>query len=291
MAQSDKPRSRIYCVQMRSLLILIPIFLLAACSGNKVERDGGDLTRSEVEFLSSRMSEAVEKEFPLLKHKFVNHYIDSLGQAIVARNPEMPPLPYEFRVLKSNEIFVFSLPGGIVYLTLGTLRAVELEGQLVAAIAHELAHQQLNHHLIEWRRKVNANRGQRYLLDFSGDWRERFLNEAGALHIERGMEEEADRLVPVLLYRGQYDPRLYISYLTLLKRLELNEKERVASMLSLHPPVANRISWVKEELVKLPPMRDPRVSSAAFQELKIRLKDAEKQKQDPPKAKTGKKHG
>lgn len=243
--------------------------------------DGGDLTRGEVEFLSRRMAEAVEREYPLLNHKLVNRYMDSLGQAIVSRNPGMPPLPYEFRVLKSNEVFVFSLPGGIVYVTLGTLRAVELEGQLASALAHELAHQQLNHSLIEWRRKVNAHRGERYILDFSGDWTTRFLGERGALHLEKGMEEEADRLAPVILYRAQFDPRLYVSYLQLLKKLQQSEGARVRHMLGLHPPLAERQAWVKEALVKLPPMRDPRVNSSTFQELKIRLKEAEsKARQD-----------
>lgn len=277
---------------MRKWAPLICLILLVSCSSKKVERDGGDLTRSEVEFLSAKMAAAIDTEFPLLKHKLVNHFVDSLGQSIVSRNPDMPPLPYEFRVLKSNEVLVFSLPGGIIYVTLGTLRAVELEGQLAAAIAHELAHQQLNHPLIEWRRKVNANRGQRYLLDFDGDWRERFLGPAGALHLDKGLEEEADRLTPVVLYRAQFDPRLHVSYLQVLKKLEATDRERVGAMQSLHPPVVDRINWVKQELVRLPPLRDPRLSSPAFQELKLILKETEKLSV-PPKQKKKKeaKHG
>lgn len=285
MAQGNNLESRYIMGLMLRFVSCLCLLFLAACSGGEIASDGGDLTRGEVEFLSRRMSEAIEKEYPLLNHKMVNRYMDSLGQAIVSRNPGMPPLPYEFRVLKSNEVFVFSLPGGIVYVTLGTLRAVELEGQLAAALAHELAHQQLNHALIEWRRKVNANRGQRYVLDFSGDWRTRFLGEKGALHLDKGMEEEADRLAPVILYRAQFDPRVYVSYLQMLKKMEQSEMARVRNLVNLHPPVVERQAWVKEALVKLPPMRDPRVNSSTFQELKIRLKEAES------KAKQEKKNG
>lgn len=285
MARGDISMNRYIMEAMWRFVFVIFLLFLSACSGGEVASDGGDLTRSEVEFLSRRMVEAVEREYPLLSHKLVNRYIDSLGQAIVSRNPDMPPLPYEFRVLKSNEVFVFSLPGGIVYVTLGTLRAVELEGQLAAALSHELAHQQLNHSLIEWRRKVNANRGQRYMLDFSGDWKTRFLGERGALHLDKGMEEEADRLAPVILYRAQFDPRVYVSYLQVLKKTEQSERARVRNMLSLHPPLGDRQAWTKEALVKLPPMRDPRVNSSTFQELKLRLKEAES------KARQGKKNG
>lgn len=247
-----------------------------SCSSQSLDRDGGDLTRGEVEFLSSRISTAIENEYPLLKHKLVNRYVTSLGQAIISRNPDMPPLPYEFRVLKSNEIFVFSLPGGIIYVSLGMLRAMDLEGQFAAALAHELAHQQLNHPLVHWRKKVNANRGGKFLLSFENEFKEDFLGENGVLHLEKGMEEEADKLAAVLLYRAEFDPRLYVSYLQALKKLDQTERPRVGALLSLHPPLADRIEWAKSALLKLPPLKDASVSSQSFQQIKLILKDAEK---------------
>lgn len=260
---------------MRPIFFLL-LFFATACASSNLEQDGGDLTRGEVEVLSRKMSAAVEKEYPLLKHTLVNRYVNNLGQSLVSRNPDMPPLAYEFRVLRSNDDLVFSLPGGIVYITLGTLRAVEIEGQLAAALAHELAHQQLNHPLILWRRKVNANRGERNLLDFSGSWKTNFLGEGGAIHFTRGMEEEADRVAPVVLYRAGYDPRLYTSYLQLLKKLESTASPEVAAITSLHPPIADRLRWSKESLVKLPPLKDSAISSATFQQIQSILQQAAK---------------
>ena len=261
---------------MQKLLLCYCILFFTSCSGSELNKDGGDLTRSEVEFLSAKLVKSVEKEYPILQHKLVNRYMNSLGQSIASHNPDLPPLPYEFRVLKSSEVFVFSIPGGIIYITLGALRAVELEGQLAAALAHELAHQQLNHSLIQWRRKVNANRGQQYLLSFEGDWKDLFLGEGGALYLDPGMEEEADRLTPVILYRARFEPRLYTSYLQVLKKLEASSDDKVASMLSLHPPLQKRLDWVKDALANLPPLKDPAVSSQAFQEIKMILREAEK---------------
>jgi predicted Zn-dependent protease len=213
------------------------------------------------------MQEAVEAEFPLIKHKLVNRYVNNLGQSIVSRNPDMPPLAYEFRVLRNNDVFVFSLPGGIVYISLGTLRAMDLEGQLAGALAHELAHQQLNHPLILWRRKVN-NRAGRNLLDFNGPWASSFLGENGALKLEKGMEEEADRLAPVLLYRAGFDPRLYLSYLQVWRKLVSASAGSLAAMASLHPPISERMEWVKQSLVQIPPRKEANVSSATFQQIK-----------------------
>lgn len=261
---------------MKFLCITLIAAALAACSGASLDQDGGDLKRAEVEYISSRMRDATEQEFPLLKHKLVTRYIDALGQSIVSHHRDMPPLAYEFRVLRSNELLAFSLPGGIVYVSLGLLRAVEFEGQLAAAISHELAHQQLNHPLIAWRRKVNARRGQRYTLEFTADWKSSFLGEHGALFLERKMEEEADNLAPLLLYKAGFDPRLYTSYLQLLRKLELTDTPQVAAILSVHPRLTDRMKWAAEGIAKLPPRKDTNLSSPTFQQIKAILKETSK---------------
>lgn len=272
---------------MRSLCCLIFLIFLSACSVQQTEQDGGNLTRSEVELLSGRLSAATELEFPLVQHKLVNRYVSTLGQSIISRNPDMPPLPYEFRILRSSEMQVFSLPGGIIYVTLGALRAATNEGEFAAAIAHELAHQQLSHQLIQWRRRVNANRGQRHLLDFSGGWKDHFLGPNGALMLPAGMEQEADELAPVILFRAKFDPRVYLSYLQLLRKLELHSAADVATLLSLHPPLAERIEWTKAALLKLPPLKDANVSSESFQQIKELLRETAKktEKAEKPKGK------
>jgi predicted Zn-dependent protease len=269
---------------MRFFLLSI-IFVFAGCSAHQTEQDGGKLTRSEVEVLSHRMAEAVEEEFPLLQHKAVNRYVNTLGQSLISRNPKMPPLPYEFRVLKTSEFLVFSLPGGIVYVSLGALRSVTNEGEFASALAHELAHQQLNHQLTQWSRKVNSNRGEHYLLDFGGDWRDRFLGAGGALTLTPGMEQEADELAPVILYQTRIEPRLYVSYLQLLKRLEQSSINDVVGMVRTHPPLNQRLAWVKDALAKLPPLKDPSGSSSSFEQVKSLLREAAKINEKPAQRK------
>lgn len=268
---------------MRVFGIALCVGVLSACSSQSFDQDGGDLKRSEVEYIASRLRDATELEIPLLKHKLVTRYVDKLGQSIVSYNREMPPLPYEFRVLKTNDVLAFSLPGGIVYVSLGLIRAVDLEGQLAAAIAHELAHQQLGHQLIMWRRRVNSTRGQSYLLDFPGAWKDNFLGERGALFLDKAMEEEADKLAPLILYKAGFDPRVYTSYLQLLRKRELEDTSSVAALLSLHPPLTDRLKWAKEGWLKLPPKKESSLSSPTFQQIKAILKEAAKLSPKPGK--------
>jgi predicted Zn-dependent protease len=153
---------------------------------------------------------------------------------------------------------------------------VTLEGELAAAIAHELAHQQLGHYLIHWRRRVNFARDRQGLLDFGGDWRSRFLGKNGALYLSPEMEQEADNMAPVILYLSRFDPRLYTSYLQTLRKLEKSEVARVAAILSLHPPIKDRLAWAKAGQVRVPPLKDASVSSQTFQRIKMILNEAAK---------------
>ena len=90
------------------------------------------------------------------------------------------------------------------------------------------------------------------------------------------MEEEADKLAPVILYKAGFDPRLYSSYLQLLQREEEAHTEMVAALLSLHPPLAERLLWAKESWLRIPPKKDPAVSSPTFQQIKAILKEVQK---------------
>lgn len=263
--------------------LLSAFIFLHACSVKQIQTDGGDLTRIEVEYISRQLTSMVEAKFPPLKHKMVNRYIDSLGQSIVSHNSDMPPLPYEFRVLKSNEVHLFSLPGGVVYLTLGALRAFESEGQLVAAIAHELAHQQLAHPLITWRKRVNASREKNFPFSPDMEWENYFLGTRGFLYYGEGGEKEADQQSAVIMYRAQYDPRLMLAYLQALQKIEIAKPELVAATRTIHPENSKRIGWVKEILLKLPPQKNPKPSSASFSELKQILKEAELKVKDKRK--------
>lgn len=265
-----------YNLSMRLRFFLgLSFLLLAGCASQLSEQDGGDLTRTEVEYLNRKMIAAVETEYPLVQHKALNRYISALGQSIVARNPSMPPLPYEFRLLKTYDLLSFSLPGGVIYLSLGLMNKFEVEGHLVAALAHELAHQQLNHPLLHWRKKVNANRGRTSLLNFEDDWQMAFMGKDGAVVYSEGFEKEADQMAPVIMYRGRFDPRLYVSFLQELKLMEVKKSSSISLWMNAHPLLSERLKWSKEALTKIPPRKEGSISSPAFRQIRAILKMAE----------------
>src|SRR3989344_6187981 len=140
---------------MPNFLVLIILSVFNSCTSGQIAEEPPHLTRREVENVSKQLEAEVETRYPKIHHRLVNRYINSLGQTIISRNKErMPPLPYEFRVLRSEEIHAFSLPSGIIYITLGVLRHLDLEGQVAAVLTHELAHQAAGHSLLVWRQRL-----------------------------------------------------------------------------------------------------------------------------------------
>lgn len=282
-----KGRTKIFCSAVFAFFVA-----LAGCSGTPpANQQSNVLRRSDVEQLAKAMQEQIEQHFTVLQHKLVNRYVNSLGQSIVARNPQMPPLPYQFRILRENEMNAFSLPGGIVYITLGMVSQLELEGQLAAAIAHELAHQDAGHALILWRDRIV--RAQKWLTNTAPEDKRAFsghyFGEGGLLSYGEKFESEADEIALVLLYQAGYDPRAYLSYLEELRRITRSSPKQLELINRLHPPLDERLAHVREYLKLLPPKQESKLTSATFKEVKHLLKLADKMKAKPTAKPTKKK--
>lgn len=250
--------------------------VISACAISSSNAKQNSLTREEANAISDQLVLAIERRYPLLQHRQVNRYVDSLGQSIVSRNAKMPPLPYEFRVLKTNEVETFSTPAGIVYVSLGMLRLCEIEAQFAAVLSHELAHQRLGHSLLVWQDRLQALRSKSSaVLPDKRLWSDRLLGPNGLMYYGEAKEREADQLTFAILYNAGYDTRAFLSFFQLLKNKEASSPRDVAGLLSLHPPTINRLAWAKTDAFKLPPVSNAKLNSNSFISIQRLLKKAE----------------
>src|SRR3954462_896959 len=86
----------------------------------------------------------VEKQMPLVTDAAINQYIQRLGRKLVAVAPG-PQYPYTFKVVNQKDINAFALPGGPLYVNLGTIQAADTEAQLAGVMAHEMGHVIMRH--------------------------------------------------------------------------------------------------------------------------------------------------
>ena len=62
-----------------------------------------------------------------------------------SRSGRQPQWPFNFHVVASPDINAFALPGGSIFVNLGTIQAAETEAQLAGVMAHEISHVVMRH--------------------------------------------------------------------------------------------------------------------------------------------------
>ena len=147
----------------------------------------------------------------------------------------------------------------------------------MAALAHELAHQRLGHSIAVWQYRLHSSEPGSSVPLAEGQWDDRLLGPNGLMYYGAGREREADQVALSIMYNSGYDPRAMLSFMQLLIGAEQSSARDMAGLLSLHPPSLQRLNWSKVEANKLPPVRDAKLDSGAFSQLRKLLKIAEKQ--------------
>ncbi len=84
----------------------------------------------------------------------VTQYVQQLGRKLAAQAPGYK-WPFNFHVANVAEINAFALPGGSIFVNLGTIQAATDEAQLAGVMAHEISHVVLQHSV------CNAEKEQR----------------------------------------------------------------------------------------------------------------------------------
>ncbi len=81
----------------------------------------------------------VERKYRLLKDPVVQRYVSSVGQRI-ASVCDRHDVTYTYRVIDSDKLNAFSLPGGFVYVYRGLLEKLDNEAELAFVLGHETGH-------------------------------------------------------------------------------------------------------------------------------------------------------
>jgi beta-barrel assembly-enhancing protease len=88
--------------------------------------------------LGKQVSMQVETQSKIITDPVVSEYINRLGQNLV-RNSDSQ-VPFTIKVIDSDDINAFALPGGFFYVNSGLILAADEEAELAGVMAHEIAH-------------------------------------------------------------------------------------------------------------------------------------------------------
>lgn len=221
-------------------------------------------------------AQQVESSVKLIQDPVVNEYVNRVGQNLV-RNSDAK-VPFTIKVVDSDEINAFALPGGFFYVNSGLILAADNESELAGVMAHEIAHVCARHAMRQMTRAQLANFASIPLI-FIGGWAGYAIQSAASfalpmtfLTFSRGFEAEADYLGLQYMYKTGYDPQSFVAFFEKLQAKEKKKPGTLAKAFSTHPQTPDRIEKSQEEIATILPARDEYIlDTSEFQTVKARL--------------------
>jgi predicted Zn-dependent protease len=219
----------------------------------------------------------IEKSTKLITDPVVTEYVNRIGQNIV-KNSDCK-VPFTIKVIDSDVINAFALPGGFFYVNSGLILNADEEAELAGVMAHETAHVCAHHAVREMTRLNYAQIGMVPVMILVGGWTGYGIYEGAQLALpvtffkfDRQFEAQADYLGVQYMYRAGYDPQAFITFFEKIQALQKHKPGLVSKAFAEHPQTPDRILHSQEEIARILPARDEyTVTTSEFDDVKARL--------------------
>ena len=226
--------------------------------------------------MGKAFSQQVESQSKLITDPVITEYINRLGQNLV-RNSDSQ-VPFTIKVIDSDEINAFALPGGFFYVNSGLILAADEEAELAGVMAHEIAHVAACHAARENTRGNLMNLASIPLIFVGGPIGYAGYEAAGLavpltfMKFSRGFEAEADYLGLEYMYKAGYDPQAFIAFFEKVQAEEKKKPGTLSKAFATHPQTPDRIAKSQEEIATILPARaEYKVTTSEFDDVKARL--------------------
>jgi predicted Zn-dependent protease len=243
-----------------------------------------DLTKGSLDFYSPQrelemgreMARQIEMLVRMDEDPGLNRYVQNLTDLIVRHSDAK--LPIRARVIDSNEVNAFVLPGGFLYITTGMILKTHSEAELAAVIAHEVAHVAARDITRQMTKTQIWNWMSVPLLFVGGPVAygvQQSMMVGGPLTLmlfSRRAERAADFHGLQYLYKAGYDPVASIAFFERVKKLEKDPQSPIARAFSSHPLTKDRVKAAERHLRRDLPARDEYVvTTSRYQQEKAKL--------------------
>jgi len=246
-----------------ALQIAAPVSIGAQSSTPQLPNPGSatGITRQDQEQLGLKASAEVYKQMPVLPDSSpVTQYVQQLGRKLGTVIPPDKTWPYQFHVIPQKEINAFALPGGPIFINIGTIQAADNEAEIAGVIAHEMSHVYMQHSAKQASKASLANilvgiAGAVLPGSTAGNLAKLGI-QIGASGIfmkySRADEAQADAVGAVMMYKAGYNPKSLADFFVKLEK-ETGAAARGPQFLSDHPNPGNRQTAISKQISPWPP--------------------------------------
>jgi predicted Zn-dependent protease len=226
--------------------------------------------------LGRQVSAEIDRQAKLIDDPVITEYINRVGQNIV--NHSDAKIPFTIKVIDTDEVNAFALPGGFFYVNKGLILAADNEAEVAGVMAHEIAHVAARHYVETQAKGTLAQIGMIAGSIFLGGIPGMILQNTAGLGLAAGFskfsrdaESEADKLGVQYLYAAGYDPG---AMSTMFEKLASQNKKKpgfFAKTFASHPQSVDRLEASKALVSRFPEHEEYILNTSEFQRVKGRL--------------------
>ncbi len=252
--------SRVLAIALPVLLAL-PAFPTAPVTPQLPDPGNAGMSRADQEKLGLQAVAEVYKQMPVLPDSSpITQYVQQLGRKLEKQIPSQYSWPYQFHVIQQKEINAFALPGGPIFINVGTINAAANEAQLAGVMSHEMSHVYMQHSAKQ--QTSTAHTLAELLGAAAGILGGSTLGDLARVGIQFGAgsvlmkysradEAQADSVGAIIMYKAGYNPVELANFFEVLAK----QAGAPPQFLSDHPNPGNRSAAVDKEIRNWPPQK------------------------------------
>lgn len=245
-------------VSVLAVVIAVPVLAVSSSVPQLPEPGRVSMSREDQRTLGLKAAAEVYKQMPVLPDSDpITQYVQRLGKKLVKQIPPKNSWPYEFHVVQQKEINAFALPGGPMFVNIGTITAAQNEAQLAGVMAHEMSHVYMQHSAKQ-SGKLLPN-----ILSGLGQVAGAVIGGVGgaiasaggqlgggifSMKYSRGDEAQADAVGAIIVYKAGYNPMELANFFEILNK----QGGSPPQFLSDHPNPGNRSAAISKEIGNWP---------------------------------------
>ena len=224
--------------------------------------------------LGLQFSHQIEREMQMYSDSVVNAYIAQLGQHLV-NHSQRQDITYHFKVVNTEAVNAFAVPGGYLYVNIGLIRAAESESELAGVIGHEIGHVVGKHGVKQLTRQLGLAAVIQLALGEDQSKLEQIVTGLAAngilMKYSRDAEREADEYAVQEMYDAGIDPEGLAIFFERLLNLQRRSPSKLEQLFSTHPPTIERVTTIRSHITQLPRKSNLQKDSGRFHQIKKRL--------------------